>query len=340
MPPGGNALPRVNGTLAARAKASVSSAPEFVGSQEYDRAHKPRHRRTRDHHAGDGTSTPTPGRERTVSTRPTRWVRRHPIWSAVITLSVLLIAGTAWIGWRTWVMVDGLQKLSTIASTASADLSGSNLDGLTATLTEAQSAATQASTEAHSLPLQIASYLPFVGDDIRALRTVSNAADALITAAQPLATALPHLTKSGGGFNLDAISSINSTLDTLSAAISSSNKKLARIDTSGLIGPLAEKVTTLTDGLASAEEPLTRLKPFLSSLPIILGNGGTRTWLIINQNLGEARVTGGLVSAYVVITVKDGHVTLDEQGNNDMLLATNNVINTSSVPRDLYSFWG
>ncbi len=267
------------------------------------------------------------------------WPRRHPIWSVVIVVVVLLLAMAAWLGLSTWKMVQGLQKVSDVASTASSQLSGSHLDSLATTVGAAQQVASEAVEASDSLGVRLASELPFIGDDISTLRAVSAVADDLLASAKPLVATLPKLAADGGGFDLTELATLPTSLKTLQDAVARSSEKLAGQDTSDLLAPLADKVVPLAAGLTQANASLSNIKPFVAALPIILGSNGDRTWLIINQNLGEARVTGGLVSAYVIVTVHDGTLTMQEQGTNDDLIA-GAAVPTDSVPRDLYEYWG
>ncbi len=73
--------------------------------------------------------------------------------------------------------------------------------------------------------------------------------------------------------------------------------------------PIRNYVITLKDLLDANLSLIGGLKPALKELPFFLGQDETRTYLVIFQNDGEIRPTGGFLTAYAILEVKNGQVT-------------------------------
>ena len=70
--------------------------------------------------------------------------------------------------------------------------------------------------------------------------------------------------------------------------------------------PVRSKIRTAVQEAQRGHQLLTDGKPFLEQLPYLLGIDSERTYLFLWQNDKELRPTGGFITAYSIIKVKDG----------------------------------
>ncbi|MDD5074058.1 MAG: DUF4012 domain-containing protein [Candidatus Shapirobacteria bacterium] len=73
--------------------------------------------------------------------------------------------------------------------------------------------------------------------------------------------------------------------------------------------PIKSYFTSLKEALEENLGFITGLKPALENLPYFLGQDEPRTYLVIFQNDSELRPSGGFLTAYAVLEVKDGQAT-------------------------------
>jgi hypothetical protein len=270
--------------------------------------------------AGDESARvePTGGTpdERGPEAAPHRRRRRVLVVLAAVVLLVLLAggwlafqvyrAGTALLDARSH--VDGLTEL-----TRSGDVSGLSaaLPGLQADLDRARAAAASPVWSA-------ALVVPWVGDQLRAVRTVTVSLDDVATAAGPalgaVDTALAsHDAPGQGRLELaplvDALPAVVTAADSVTAA----TQAIGAIDTAGLTPRLAEPVAQLQDQLAQVSSAVDSGARVARLLPSMLGADGPRTYLLASLNSAELRAEGGIVGAFAVLRADDGVVDLLEQ---------------------------
>ncbi|QIK64975.1 DUF4012 domain-containing protein [Nocardioides sp. HDW12B] len=166
----------------------------------------------------------------------------------------------------------------------------------------------------------IASYLPDVGDDVEAVRTVSAVADDL------LGGALPGLTEGGsaarpeafrpvrGRFDIEGIKAAQPILASLADDVSKGNARVATLDTPGLIVPLRTRVLDLQETLELADSAARAAASAAELMPTMLGQDGKRTYLLLFQNNAEIRAQGGMPGALAIIEAEDGSVRMTRQG--------------------------
>lgn len=73
--------------------------------------------------------------------------------------------------------------------------------------------------------------------------------------------------------------------------------------------PIKSSIMALKETLAANLTFITGLKPTLENLPFFLGKEEVRTYLVIFQNDAELRPSGGFLTAYAILEVKDGQAT-------------------------------
>lgn len=171
--------------------------------------------------------------------------------------------------------------------------------------------------------------VPFLGnyvEDVQALGKAGaaglEAGELLITTMEPYADILGF---NGGAqaesgektaqeridFIVKSIGSVVPELDKINAKTAVMEKELAKIDPNDYPEkfrgkPVRESLKKGLDLVAEANELLSSGKPVLEKAPYLLGVEGERTYLFLFQNDKELRPTGGFLTAYSIIKVKDG----------------------------------
>ncbi|HET9518013.1 MAG TPA: DUF4012 domain-containing protein, partial [Actinoplanes sp.] len=165
-----------------------------------------------------------------------------------------------------------------------------------------------------------ATNLPFYGDDLAAVRTVSQVLDDLagngLPALLDVAAGLDPSTLAPRNGRID-LTALNAAGPRIAAGLGVIRKAQSTVDTIA-VDDLAEQlrvaVLQLKGGLAKAERLTSTADRAATLLPPMLGAAGPRTYLILFQNLAEVRATGGMPGAYIVIKADGGQVTITDQG--------------------------
>src|SRR4051794_11238505 len=164
-----------------------------------------------------------------------------------------------------------------------------------------------------------ASKLPWVGDDVTAVRTVSEVVDDLTQ------DTVPQLVQAGGTFGPGALNPVNGRIDlapipAVAPVLSEGAKEIeigrsrvAAVDTDGLVEELRAPVHDLQLKLTKASAAASSAATAAELMPDMLGGNEPRTYLVIFQNNAEIRAQGGLPGAMAVITARDGKVRMVRQ---------------------------
>lgn len=213
-------------------------------------------------------------------------------------------------------VLDQSKDVMAQAATISDDLKNGNGDELNSTV---QGMASEVSSmhAKTSGPLWVAaSYVPVLGDDIRVARGVVEQADNLMqNALMPVAQSLQGVSLST--LLTDATVDVQ-TLETVSAALSQAQPVVEQASEAiealpqAHIGKVRDVVDKVRGPITSAAETLRGLNEIAPMLPQMLGANGTRSYLLVAQNLAELRSTGGLPGSMGVLTIDNGHISLNE----------------------------
>lgn len=192
----------------------------------------------------------------------------------------------------------------------------------TRTLTALQAATASARAHSDGPGWAMASWLPLLGDDVEAVRTVASSADTIAVRAMPAAVRLagrvdakafsPH----DGRIDIAGLSDIAPELAATSTVLDAEGTKVAAIDPDHLIGALAPRVRQAQEKIAAARSAARAGALATAMAPSVLGAKAPRSYLLIFQNNAEIRATGGLTGAFVIMHVDNGRLGIDEPGSN------------------------
>lgn len=260
--------------------------------------------------------TPRPHRARTV--------RR-----ALAGLLLLVVLAGAWVGFRAWQAATALQD-------ARRQLTGVDLDAAALTsaadLTGLHAATSRAATAAEDPVWRLAEHVPWLGDQLAAVRVVATSLDDVVAGALPAADDLAVLLDGGargadGRFDLAALGAVATRVADAAGAVSAARERLDRVEPDALVVPLAGPVRQAQDAVDRLDRAVGPAARVAGVLPAMLGADGPRTYLVLALNPAELRAAGGIVGAVVEVRVDDGAVdvvairtTADLRGVRDPVL--------------------
>ena len=164
---------------------------------------------------------------------------------------------------------------------------------------------------------EVASWVPFVGQNVAAVRSTTEATHILVRDALPAvfpvlgAMQRENIRFEGGGFNLEPFRQAIGALPAVDAAFSQAQAKIAGIDRADLL-PLVDdavgQVIEVIDEAAPLSHTATAVLPTALKM---LGEDGPRTYLVLFQNNAEIRATGGAAAAAVYVRAEGGRLTLE-----------------------------
>lgn len=162
----------------------------------------------------------------------------------------------------------------------------------------------------------IASFIPVYGDDIKLVRGMMEQADILAQDAMLPACAQLEDFKLGklltdGTVNLPMLKDLISTIQDVEPVVTSSIDAIEELPEPhiGKVKSLMEKVT---GPMATAKSALANINEMAPLLPQMLGDGGTRTYLLMAQQNAELRSTGGLAGSLGPLYVENGKISVGE----------------------------
>ena len=213
-------------------------------------------------------------------------------------------------------VLDQSRDVMAQAATISDDLKNGNGDELNSTV---QGMASEVSSmhAKTSGPLWVAaSYVPVLGDDIRVARGVVEQADNLMqNALMPVVQSLQGVSLStllqDGTVDVQTLESVSAALSQAQPVVEQASEAIEALPQAH-IGKVRDAVDKVRGPIASTAETLKGFNEIAPILPQMLGASGTRNYLLVAQNLAELRSTGGLPGSMGVLTIDNGHISLNE----------------------------
>lgn len=266
----------------------------------------------------DASAAPTPDAR---PARPRRRARR--VLLAVLALLLLVIAALAWLAYRGAGAVDALRD----AQDALADVTAQDgaLDGteslaaLEASLPALQDATARAEERTDDPVWRAAEHVPWLGDQLTAVRAVSLSLDEVAARALP-ATVQAGALLTGDGLRADdgridlaAVQDVAAPVADAAGVARTAHERVARLDRTDLVGLLDDAVGDVDDALTELAATLDGASDVTRLLPPLLGADGPRTYLVLALNSAELRTAGGIVGAVLELRVDDGRVSLVRQ---------------------------
>ena len=224
----------------------------------------------------------------------------------------------AWQGARATIL---LARASDQSSVLLAQVAQGDADGARRTAGELGDAAGGAHDSTDGPLWAAASWLPIVGDDVGALRTIAREVDRVAT------QAVPTVVDVTAQVGLDAFSPRNGRVDVRNLelvaprlgqprrALEQAARGVGDIEPQDVVGRLQVPVRRLQATLTSAANAARIADTAASLLPDMLGATEKRRYLLLIQNNAEVRSLGGIPGSYAVIEADRGRVRMLEQGS-------------------------
>ncbi|WP_157802990.1 DUF4012 domain-containing protein [Compostimonas suwonensis] len=260
------------------------------------------------------------GRSHGSRRRRRRRARRIWLWSIVGVLAVLL-AGIAWIGVRAFLAKGELEAALPLAKKVQSDIvaaDGAAAEADGARLTVHATSAAQLTSD----PVwRAAETLPWIGKNLTVMRelagTVDDVAQGAVLPLSQLAGSiqLSDFKPVGGQVDLQPMIDSRPSVALAANALGHAEERASGIDSSGVIGPLADAHDQLSDLLGDASTAVTALDGAVKLVPAMLGAEGPRNYLVLFQNNAELRSTGGISGAIALIHTDNGALQLAAQAS-------------------------
>lgn len=237
------------------------------------------------------------------------------VWTAA---AAALVLSTLWLGVRASEVREELTAISELAPGLKAELLKDDAAAAATTIEELKAHASKARSATGDPLWTLAGFLPWVGQNFRAVADVTTSVDEVATSAGPLVSVYQSLdwqslTPAPEGIDLTPLKAAQPTIAQAAVTVTSASDRLDRIDGTTLI-------TQLTGPLAVAREEVTLLKNSVNAAadlalvaPAMLGAEAPRNYLLMIQNNAEARATGGIPGALAKLTVDKGRLSLTAQ---------------------------
>ncbi|UKA58002.1 DUF4012 domain-containing protein [Arthrobacter sp. FW306-2-2C-D06B] len=181
---------------------------------------------------------------------------------------------------------------------------------------------TAAARDAASDPLwTLASAIPWLGANFSATAEIARSADDVANlGVAPLVSVYDSvnwdkLMPSSSGTDLDPIRKAAPAIASAAHAVRISGERLNGIDANSLLPQIAGPLTQAKQQLSSVVDELATASDAASLAPAMLGSDKPRHYLLLVQNNAEARATGGIPGALVVLTTDKGKISLSAESS-------------------------
>lgn len=167
----------------------------------------------------------------------------------------------------------------------------------------------------------LGSKVPYVGDDVTAVREVAAVASDLTGAAldgvvdAALSLTPEELGLTDGKVRLDPIRRAAPALGRAADGAGLAADRIEAVKRGGLLRPTSQLIDDVTTKVDRARDLTRRAAVAADLAPEMFGGEGKRTYLAVFQNNSEIRATGGIPGSYAIITARDGKLTMGRQGS-------------------------
>ncbi|RUR01238.1 DUF4012 domain-containing protein [Labedella endophytica] len=185
--------------------------------------------------------------------------------------------------------------------------------------------------------------VPFIGDDLHAVREIAGSVDSLATdALDPLLDlvqdfGLAQFTPTNGALPVQPLTDAQPTVAQAAAATAAAHTRVDAIDTSSTLSPVTDAVNRLGGLVETADAATDAADRAVQLLPLVLGSDRPRDYLLIFQNSAEPRSGGGIAGAFALLHTDNGTMSLAQQATaQDFPRTQDPIIDLPTETEDLY----
>lgn len=249
---------------------------------------------------------------------PRRSRRRTVVW-IVVSVLIAFIAAVGALGAisvsKALTVRDSLAPAVPIASGLPAKVVSGDTGGAAADAAALKGLSAKAVAETTGMDWRIAEWIPALGQNLAAVRASAESVDQVADFA---VDALPDLDLAAfrpvdGAVDLAAVRNLEKVASGGAATFAAINARLDATDQTFLLPQVHDALGSLDEAVNGVGETLGALAPILEVLPAALGEGGTRTYLLMFQGNSELRASGGNPAALALVTATDGRIELTTQ---------------------------
>jgi hypothetical protein len=247
-------------------------------------------------------------------------VRPRTVVLSLVALALVVAGAAAWVGLRAAPVRTHLTRAADLVLQLEREIRADDLPGARATLAALRTQTRAASSTVDSPDWRWGTLTPVVGEDLFAVRVVADVLDDLtrrvltplldLGGTLSLAALVPH----GGRLAVAPIRRAARQVAALDRAAREDLGQVGAIAQGRLTAPVAAAVARFTDGLRRLTHLTGTAATATALLPGMLGVDGPRTYLVVFQNLAEARATGGMPGAFVVVSANAGAIRIVDEG--------------------------
>lgn len=216
-------------------------------------------------------------------------------------------------------------------------------------LADARGPLERAASRARGLPLRALARVPLLGRSVRGAAALAQAG-LLATEAGlegvraarvfPLRDGRLAYGTVGGRLDLSPWAKARAHLARTAELVGLAAARAERAPDTWVIGPVAQARRELAARLAELERFTAWTEEASHLVPSMLGASGPRRYLLVVQNLAEARATGGLIGGFALIEANRGRFRLTRVAANSELLEAAEPIPAPAWFRERYDIWG
>jgi hypothetical protein len=255
-------------------------------------------------------------------------------------LLVVVVSGL-WVAVRALVVAHQIREAEAGLDHLQAQAShGEPLTGLTSVQTRLR----KADGASHDLAWKVWSHVPLVGHSVTLVAGMSATSHQVSVRALPAllgaAEDAPHIRRADGSFESARLSGRRDALDQADLALQAAVRAASALPGSRLGALDAQRIRLL--------KQLRRISSSAHSLAVasdvcreLLGENGSRRYLVLIQNNAESRASGGIVGAYGIVEASQGRMKLVVFGaDTDLRPASANVVDLGREWHDRYDALG
>lgn len=271
------------------------------------------------------------------STQRRRRVRCPAAWLVVLVAVVL----GGWLGVLGWQARGALLDVrADLEAAAVGSGAGSTID-LELAVSRASADVARARSAVDDPVWRVASAIPVAGRSFAAVRGSTLVAGRVVDGVLPptvrAAQRLDGALLAGGTVDLAVLDALAGDVDEASAAADGAEAVVARVPGRLVPGMVGRPVDELRDGVRRLAAALSAARAAVAVAPGMLGAAEPRRYFLAVHNNAEARGTGGLVGAYVVLVADGGRLSTEAVGtNDDFRAAAAPVVDLGPAFSDLY----
>lgn len=273
----------------------------------------------------------------------TRNSKRNFKVALVVTLIVGL-AGVTWLATRVLAVKTDLEASQTLVTQLQTEATSFDLAAISTTSTELQEHSANAAAGTRDLTWRIAEFVPFVGENLKAVRAVTESIDEIVRdiavpAVDLISTIAPDPNSTEGIDLLTPVSKVQTIVEAADTVLAASDGRLAAINASATVGPVSDAVIKLTGIVGEARAIVADVGPMIASAGAVLGQDAPRNYLLAFQNNAEATALGGSAASYTLVNVDKGKISISAQagGSNDLKDGTAVDVQVDQSALDLYT---